>query len=85
MQSEKRVDHNNCSGITLKYVGDMLKLHFLQLLLWNKSQVKEKYKVLFNSDKCKHVDLTGNPETDEFEKHLIIQIGFINPVVLPSI
>ena len=39
--------HNTRSVITLKYVGDFDKLTYLTVILWNKSQVKQKQKVPF--------------------------------------
>ena len=50
-----------------------VELTFPTVFLWNKSQVKKKQKVLFfYSNKCKHEELTQNPETEKFEKHLMI-------------
>ena len=60
----------------------MLILNSLQLLY--DINLKEQLKVLFYSNKYKYVQLTLNPETEEFDKHLMIYISVINLAIQPS-
>ena len=47
------------------------------------SKVKAE-KTFFNSNKCKHVELNPNLETEKFENHLMIESRVINPGAQPS-
>ena len=41
-------------------------------------------KPFFNSNKCEHVELNRNFETEKFENHLMIKSRVINPGVQSS-
>ena len=50
----------------------MLNLHFLQIFYEINPSKEKAESTFFYSNKCKHEELTQNPETKKFEKHLMI-------------